>query len=58
VVAGRDYFLERARPLLEARGASFDYFELDPDVFGEELDSHPEVERFAAVGLVARLPQG
>jgi methylase of polypeptide subunit release factors len=56
VVAGRDYFLERARPLLAARGASFDYFELDPDVFGEELDSHPQVERFAAVGLVARVP--
>jgi methylase of polypeptide subunit release factors len=56
VVAGRDYFLERARPLLQARGATFDYFELDPDVFGEELDNDSEVERFAAVGLVARAP--
>lgn len=56
IVAGCDYFLERARPLLEARGASFEYAELDPDVFGEELDNHPDVERFAAVGLVAHVP--
>jgi methylase of polypeptide subunit release factors len=56
IVAGCDYFLERARPLVAARGAKLDYVELDPDVFGEELDNHPEVERFAAVGLVARVP--
>jgi len=55
IVAGCDYFLERARPLLEARGAKYEYFELDPDVFGEELALNPEVERFAAVGLVARV---
>jgi methylase of polypeptide subunit release factors len=56
IVEGRDLFFERARPLLGRYKARFEYFELDPDVFGEELGSqqYAQVERLAAVGLIAR----
>jgi len=58
IVEGRDCFLEQAKPLLEERGARYSYFELDPDVFGEELDLLPyaSVDRLAAVALCARVP--
>jgi SAM-dependent methyltransferase len=53
IVAGRDSFLESVRPVLAAAGATFEYEELDPDVFGEELlqPGYEKVERIAAVGL-------
>jgi hypothetical protein len=37
------------------RGTNYDYRELDPDVFGEELARTPyrDVERIAVVGLDA-----
>lgn len=59
IVDGMDTF--RARALQTLRGADFDfrYAELDPDVFGEELDRkhYAVVERIAAVGLVVtRIP--
>jgi hypothetical protein len=43
--------------LCDRAGANFTYEELDPDVFGNELDapSYADVERIAAVGLVATL---
>lgn len=58
IVAGRDYFRECAESLCRDAGATFDYAELDPDVFGSELSERPYVgvERLAAVGLVAVLP--
>lgn len=58
VVDGRDVFRERAEPMCRDAGASFDYVEIDPDVFGSELAEAPYagVERLAAVGLVAVLP--
>jgi methylase of polypeptide subunit release factors len=54
IVDGVDTFWSRALPLLRGSEFSFRYTELDPDVFGEELDrKHYEaVERIAAVGLV------
>lgn len=54
VIAGRDVFLSGVRKLLE--GADWQYEELDPDVFGEELDKagYERVERIAAVGLRVR----
>lgn len=57
VVAGEDRFYDAARPLLEAAGARYDYTELDPDVFGEELDrpTYASVERLAAVALHAQV---
>lgn len=54
IVAGVDPFLEEMRPLLEASKFQWSYAEIDPDVFGEELDRgvYAEVDRIAAVGLV------
>jgi SAM-dependent methyltransferase len=53
IVEGRDSFLDAVMPVLEAAGRAFHYEELDPDVFGEELDqaSYANVERIAVVGL-------
>jgi methylase of polypeptide subunit release factors len=54
IVGGRDALREALDPALPALGCSFTYEEIDPDVFGEELDQPPyrEVERIAAVGVV------
>ncbi len=58
IVGGQDRFRELAQKLCRDAGASFDYTELDPDVFGGELAerAYAEVERIAAVGVVAVLP--
>ncbi len=55
VVDGVDVFQRRVVPLCQ-QASAFDYTELDPDVFGEELDEpgYGPVERIAAVGLVLR----
>lgn len=58
VVKGEDQFKSRLHPLLDSLGAGWEwqYEELDPDLFGEEL-LHPgyeEVERIAAVGVCLR----
>lgn len=59
MVGGVDAFLADMQPLLESglQGARFDwsYSEIDPDVFGEELDqpAYAHVDRIAAVGLTA-----
>lgn len=52
-VEGVDLFLEHARPLVDKPGLSWSYREMDPDVFGEELDTETYVnaERIAAVVL-------
>lgn len=55
VIGGVNVFAERVRPLLA--GTWHRYHEIDPDVFGEELDlpHYSRAERIAAVGLVARV---
>lgn len=55
VVDGRDVLREALQPICAAAEASFVYRELDPDVFGEQLDEpgYQDVERIAAVGLKA-----
>ena len=55
IVGGDDTFLRAVRPLLAKH--AHHYEELDPDVFGEELERPPyaEVERIAAVGLTVSL---
>ena len=55
---GVDPLLQAARPLLDAQGWPWRYRELDPDVFGEELEqpAYSEAERIAAVALVVRRP--
>ncbi len=58
IIAGQDSFWEQAKPLLARRHARIQYSEIDPDIFGEELDlpANQGVERFAAVGLCAWMP--
>ncbi|MGN8260084.1 methyltransferase [Pseudomonas sp. SMSB3] len=53
IVEGRDALLEAARERLAGPQWSWSYRELDPDVFGEQLDEpgYEEVERIAAVAL-------
>lgn len=60
VINGQDAFRLASLPLLEAAQVRYRYEELDPDVFGEELDrpEYAAVERIAAVGLVAYRPGG
>lgn len=58
IVDGRDLLRAALEPLLRAAGAWWSYTELDPDVFGEELDTpaYAQAERIAVVALVARRP--
>jgi hypothetical protein len=53
VVDGEHVLWRKLAPLLE--GARLEYVELDPDVFGEELErpAYASVERIAVVGLDA-----
>ncbi|MDB5939104.1 MAG: Protein-N(5)-glutamine methyltransferase PrmC, methylates polypeptide chain release factor, partial [Polaromonas sp.] len=55
IVGGRDPFLDEVANVLERAGCPFSYREIDPDVFGEELDApaYADTERIAAVALVA-----
>lgn len=57
VVEGEDQFRRAVTPLLNAARARYDYREIDPDVFGEELETpaYAGAERIAAVGLVAHM---
>ena len=58
MIAGHDPFLEAARGFLTSDHYGWTYQELDPDVFGEELDKpgYEQVERIAVVVLtVSRL---
>jgi methylase of polypeptide subunit release factors len=56
ILDGRDVLREAVEPLCREAGATFGYEELDPDVFGSELElpAYRGVERIAAVGIVAR----
>jgi len=54
IVDGRDELRAALDKSLPDLGCSMSYRELDPDVFGEELDKRPyrDVERIAAIGAV------
>lgn len=56
IVGGADAFRESIGPLLDRGDIEYSYEELDPDVFGEELDNpaYDSAERIAAVGLTVR----
>jgi release factor glutamine methyltransferase len=56
IVDGIDRFYEALKPTLETYSGEVSYEELDPDVFGDELErpSYAKVERIAAVGLRVR----
>ena len=53
IVDGRDYLLHSLSRLLSSSGVSYEYEELDPDIFGDELEepAYTKVERIAAVLL-------
>jgi methylase of polypeptide subunit release factors len=53
IIAGVDPFLEAVRPLVQLAGLQFVYEEIDPDVFGEELDgqAYAHADRIAVTGL-------
>jgi methylase of polypeptide subunit release factors len=55
IIAGIDPFFEFLEPLLKLHCSQFIYEEIDPDVFGEELEGRPYVgvDRIAAVGVIA-----
>lgn len=59
VIDGIDKFHEALRPLLIARGQSYSYEEIDPDVFGEELENAPydRADRIAVVLLIVEAPK-
>jgi len=54
IVEGRDALREALEAELPALGCSLSYREIDPDIFGEELEkpAYRDVERIAAVGAV------
>lgn len=56
VVRGEDLVLSGLHDLVHAIGGKLEYAELDPDVFGEELQTagYVDVERIAAVGAEIR----
>jgi release factor glutamine methyltransferase len=56
IVAGLDRIQQLAVALAREHGATIEYAELDPDVFGEELalPGYEDVERIAAVGMHLR----
>lgn len=59
-VDGRDQLLEALTPVLRDSRARFSYAEIDPDIFGSELErpAYRNVERIAAVLLDARFGPG
>ncbi|URD60959.1 methyltransferase [Sphingomonas sp. KRR8] len=58
IVAGEDRLLTALSDAVDEAGCTLRYDELDPDIFGEELDQpayvDAQVERIAAVGAVLR----
>lgn len=56
IIDGTDQFLASLAPILGDSSLEWDYQEIDPDVFGEELaePAYAEAERIAAVLLTAR----
>ena len=60
IVGGVDAFLIDMQPLLTDARFKWSYTEIDPDVFGEELEqpAYAHVERIAAVGLTVTRKTG
>lgn len=56
IIGGTDPLFEALQPVLKLNASHFSYGEIDPDVFGEELDrqAYANADRIAAIGLIAR----
>jgi hypothetical protein len=59
IVAGRDGLRAALERDLAPLGCGLDYEEIDPDIFGEQLDLHAyrDVERIAAIGAIVSRPE-
>lgn len=55
IIEGTDVFFQSIQTVLQLQACQFRYREIDPDVFGEELEkpAYGRVDRIAAVGLTA-----
>jgi methylase of polypeptide subunit release factors len=55
IIAGLDSLFEAIESVLKLNARHFSYEEIDPDVFGEELDrpAYVHADRIAAIGLTA-----
>lgn len=55
IMGGRDAFREALEAAMTKHGCSLAYREIDPDVFGEELEKpqYADVDRIAVIGAVA-----
>ncbi len=60
IIDGIDPFHAELLPLLGTSDCDWSYTEIDPDIFGEELDRpvYAHADRIAAVGLIARRKAG
>jgi release factor glutamine methyltransferase len=60
IFGGRDFFRETLSSRLRGRALRMTYEEIDPDVFGEELDHPPydRADRIAVVSVVVDVPEG
>jgi len=60
IVRGSDRFLDAVQQEFDGSRLKWSYEEIDPDVFGEELDApaYADVDRIAAVLLKAEMPGG
>jgi methylase of polypeptide subunit release factors len=58
IVDGVDHFIREMEPFLGQAACTYTYAEIDPDVFGEELERpvYRQADRIAAVGLIAVKP--
>lgn len=59
IVEGTDVFLSQIQELCADADAPYRYTEIDPDIFGEEIertDAYADVDRIAAVELVVERP--
>jgi release factor glutamine methyltransferase len=55
IIGGADPFFESLHPLLQLHTNQYSYEEIDPDVFGDELErfAYANADRIAVVGLTA-----
>lgn len=58
IIDGHDPFLEAVKQMTKAAGCTYQYTEIDPDIFSEELstDAYARADRIAAVWLLVNRP--
>ncbi len=58
IINGHDPFIEAVKHKVRESGCTYQYREIDPDIFGEELATAPyhEADRIAAIWLIVNRP--